>query len=264
MTRIDVSKRYYVYDNNELYEVGNGNMERGPNDVNAGIPFAYVYYFNAEFQPGLNRVHHTYTYRMSVIVGTPYSIEYKLTPAGRWAGGKIDDFTLIIRADKTAKHFLIYDKSFNGAKFTVAEGAGKVRSVNRSGISKQEVSLRNGAIKLHLANFHPEDELYINAVGVYECTDDNGVYHFGGFYERSSSMGLWVLKSETANVYPSDRDFLRRVARNLPYASRGHVFKDARLRKFFTSQWWYMPDPKYKDSDSDFTDVDREYINADF
>ena len=52
--------------------------------------------------------------------------------------------------------------------------------------------------------------------------------------------------------------------RQLPALCVRGVFKDARLRKFFTSQWWYMPDPKYKDSDSDFTDVDREYINADF
>jgi hypothetical protein len=38
------------------------------------------------------------------------------------------------------------------------------------------------------------------------------------------------------------------------------VFRDARLRRFFESQWWYMPDQDYKDDISDFTPVDHYYI----
>lgn len=59
---------------------------------------------------------------------------------------------------------------------------------------------------------------------------------------------------------PKDKAFCQRVLRNLPYAHRGHVFRDARLRRFFESQWWYMPDPNYKDDTSDFTPVDHYYI----
>ena len=70
LERIDTTKRYYVFDNNMLYEEG-FNAEEGDN-YKAGIAFAYVYYFNADFQPGLNKVHHTYTYRMSLTVGVPY------------------------------------------------------------------------------------------------------------------------------------------------------------------------------------------------
>ena len=63
-------------------------------------------------------------------------------------------------------------------------------------------------------------------------------------------------------VVPADKAFQKRVLRNLPYAHRGHVFKDARLKKFFESLWWYMPDPAYKDSTDDFTPIDYEYIKA--
>lgn len=38
-----------------------------------------------------------------------------------------------------------------------------------------------------------------------------------------------------------------RVLRNEIYARRGRIFKDANLQKYFESQAWYKPDPKFKD-----------------
>ncbi|MBR1620611.1 MAG: YARHG domain-containing protein [Prevotella sp.] len=43
------------------------------------------------------------------------------------------------------------------------------------------------------------------------------------------------------------------IVRNLPYANRGYVFKKKKLRKFFNSMWWYMPDSNYVPSTKDFT-----------
>lgn len=260
---VDTTKRYYVWDNNMLYEDdGNGDE---PVDYDLGIPFAYVYYFDADFQPGLNRVHHTYTYRMSTVVGVPYVLDYKLTPAGRWAGGTIGDFTLVIRADSTAKHFFVLDSTLREVDYVVTEGMGKVRPSKLWKEACREVSLRNGTIQLHISDFHPTGEFAIYGVGIYECVDDKGVYHFGATYDRSAPVCLWYdVSSGTYPVEPADKAFLRRVARNLPYAHRGHVFRDTRLRKYFESLWWYMPDPAYRDSDADFTDVDRQFINAGF
>ncbi len=53
----------------------------------------------------------------------------------------------------------------------------------------------------------------------------------------------------------------RRVAHNLPYAHRGHIFKDPVLNAYFRALWWYMPNTDYKDDQSDFTDVDRQYLS---
>lgn len=260
---IDTSRQYYVWDNNALYEVDNDDGNE-PVNWELGIPFSYVYYFDADFQPGLNRVHHTYTYRMSTVVGTPYVLDYKLTPAGRWAGGMIDDFTLIIRADSTAKHFLVLDTTLGKADYVVTEGMGKVRPSRLYGEDCREVTLRNGAIQLHVKDFRPMGELGVYGVGIYECVDKEGVYHFGATYDRSAPVCLWYNLGGEYKVEPADKAFLRRVARNLPYAHRGHVFRDASLRQFFEGQWWYMPDPDYKDSDADFTDTDRQFINAVF
>ncbi len=253
---IDTTKKYIVFDNNNLYEKGKSPMETGNYDD--GISYSYVYYFYADFKPGINRVHHTYTYRLSVVVGIPWLLDYKLTPASRWAGGKIDDFTLVVRVENTAKHFVIFDDAFPGAKYTVTEGTGKVRQNKLYDNPCHEFSLRNGTIKLHTTNFSPKEELGIQAVGVY--TLNNEPYRLGYSYDRTSSVFLWYGREEK----PSDAAFLTRVAHNLPYAHRGHVFRDKRLKAYFESLWWYMTDPNYKDSDSDFTDVDRQYIEAKF
>lgn len=260
LTKIKDLKRYYMWDNNWLYDTANADPKSAynvPIDYDAGIPFAYVYYFDADFQPGLNRVHHTYVYRMSTGVGFPYLVEYKLTPAARWAGGKIDDFTLTIRADSTAKHFFVYDSAFGDTPFVVGEGMGKMRRSSTYG-TPIEVSLRNGAITLHINNFTPQTELNIRGVG-YEGHYDGNACIAGGTYDRTD--GEYWCPYEGQQEVPADPAFRQRVIRNLPFANRGHVFRDKRLREYFEGLWWYMPDPDYKDDTSDFTPVDWECVN---
>lgn len=252
---IDTTKRYYVFDNNWIYDVSNDDGNE-PFDIDAGFPFTYVYYFDAEFKSGLNRVHHTYSYRMSYIAGIPYQVDYKLTPASRWAGGKIDDFTLVVRADNTAKHFMMSTLPFPEAEFKVVEGMGKIRKKNTFYGSGCEFSLRNGAVQLHLNDFSPQEELCIYSIDVYGNNNQ-----FGYSYDRSTDMYLWYDMNNNNSI---DKAFLKRIARNLPYANRGHVFSDPKLKEYFESLWWYMPDPNYKDSTDDFTEVDYKYINAKF
>ena len=240
--KLNPKKKYKVSDSGMLTEAGKDE----------DFSFAYVYYFEAEFQPGLNRIHHTYSYQMSIVVGIPYIIDYKLTPAGRWAGGKIGDFTLIVRADNTAKHFTIQDEPFPRGKFTVLEGTCKIRSTKIYDSPVHEFSLRNGAVQLHLKDYSPKADFSLSSVSPYDYEGAG----FGFTYDRAYG-GLWL------SLYDSelDRDaFLRRVAHNLPYANRGHVFKDDKLKAYFSSLWWYMPDPNYKDSTADFTKVDWEYV----
>ena len=55
-------------------------------------------------------------------------------------------------------------------------------------------------------------------------------------------------------------DFDVKVAHNLPYAHRGHVFKNKELKEYFENLWWYMPDAKYVDSQEDFTETDKEFL----
>ena len=252
---IDTTKQYEVW-GVQLFKKGFTPEE---SENAKGTDFAYVYYFNADFKPGLNRVHHTYTYRTSFSVGCPYVVDYKLTPATRWANGQIDDFTLVIRADNTAKHFSIPTEVFPSGFTPVSDGtAYKMRTSKLWDTPCYEFALRNGAITLHLTNFKPTKELSITGAGWDKCYE-NHLFHVAAAYDRSRSVilfeNIWAEELD-----PKDKAFCQRVLRNLPYAHRGHVFRDARLRRFFESQWWYMPDPNYIDDTSDFTPVDHYYI----
>ncbi len=221
------------------------------------IPFAYVYYFEATFKPGINKIQHTYKYTESNGVGFSYQIDYKLSPATRWANHQIDDFTLVIRADNTAKHFIIDEQAFNMAPWVLSEGEGKQRVTNHYDESLREFSLRNGAFTWHKTNFCPRSELTITSADEIYLFNDNAP--FGSFYDRGSSLELYYGEGRTQ--YTMEEGLRRRVAHNLPYAHRGHVFKDPVLNAYFRALWWYMPNPDYKDSQSDFTDVDRQYLS---
>lgn len=81
------------------------------------VAFAYAYYFDAHFKPGINKVHHTYQYKMSFNVSQKFDIPYWLTPAMRWANHKVDDFTLKIAAEENTE-FCLADTLFSSAPFT--------------------------------------------------------------------------------------------------------------------------------------------------
>ncbi|MBO4752151.1 MAG: YARHG domain-containing protein [Bacteroidales bacterium] len=235
---------------------------------------SYVYYFDAEFQPGLNKIHHTYRYAMSSNVIQPWVLDYSLTPASRWAGGKIDDFTLIVRSDKQHSHFFMPMSIIPEAECTVIDGWGKTRKKSYSdrygsfswrksysdsddiymdfdSLDCYEVSVRNGAVSWHKKDFRPELELVLYGANFGDEVRD--------YYHDLNYDYPFEYFTSYDNTY--DKELLRRVARNMPYAQHGRVFKDQKLKEFFESLWWYMPDPNYKGSDN-FSKKDWLYINV--
>ena len=247
ITPIDMSKYELSDMATTVHPVGNDTLF---------IPFAYVYYFEATFKPGLNKVRHTYKYTASNGVGFTYQIDYKLTPATRWANHQIDDFTLIIRADHTAKHFILDEQTFNMAPWVLTEGEGKQRITTYYDEPYREFSLRNGAFTWHKTNYCPKDELTITSADQIYLFNDNA--KFGSFYDRSSTLELYY--GEQRTEYTMEEKLRRRITHNLPYAHRGHVFKDPVLKAYFQSLWWYIPNPNYVDNQDDFTDCDRKYL----
>ena len=219
--------------------------------------FACAYCFDAVFKPGLNRVRHTYRYLMSQTVGNIYEIPYWLTPAMRWAGGEIADFTLRIKAENTAKHFCIDDSLFSAAKPVIAKGKGKTRYTNYYDTKIREVTLRNGTVEWHCYNFVPSDDINIYSADLMLTFNEKSTV--GCFYDRSERFHPIV-----PNYFCEPGELTakqRRIIRNLPYASRGYVFKDASLRSYFNSQWWYMPDASWNGSTDDFLPNEWKLIN---
>ena len=237
------------------------------------VDYTYVYSFNPTFKKGENIVHHTYTYDTSYGAGLAFSIDYKLTPAIRWANKQIDDFTLIIEAPNTAKHFLVYSAKdyfiyndiFADSSFEINSGVGKTRKNtfhipgrDKETINVEEVTIRNGSVKWHKENFVPSDEMYIISA---EDIKDWRSYKLGDTYDRGKSHYEDLIYFHATYLSSSQA---KRILRNLPYAHRGHIFKDKKLKNYFESQWWYMPDPSYDDSTKDFTEYEWKYVNGKF
>jgi hypothetical protein len=227
------------------------------------VDYTYVYSFNPTFKKGENIVHHTYSYDTSNGIELTFGIDYKLTPAIRWANKQIDDFTLIIEAPNTAKHFLIYnDDIFADSSIEINSGVGKTRKnsyiYDKKTINVEEVTIRNGSAKWHKENFVPSDELFIRSAEILKDWHSNKL---GDIYDRGETY-YNDLKYNHANLVSSPQ--AKRILRNLPYAHRGHIFKDKNLKNYFESLWWYMPDPSYDDSTKDFTKYEREYIKGKF
>ena len=268
-----MTKRYSVNKGEGLH-IERVNSKMVPKDEEDYLflsDYSYTYYFDATFVPGTNTIHHTYIYDMSYSVCASYELVYSLTPAKRWAGGSIGDFTLIIKAENTVKHFLMDEAAFGGApRMTVTSGMGKYRGNTfvtppddddpESGSSYTEICIRNGAIEYHSANFKPEDELFlvcdpckVSYDEKFEMKDNLGYFYDPRVY--SIDYMSTIEEDEKPAIYKD-------VMRNLPFAARGYVFKRQDLRNYFSKQWWYMPDPNYKADVKSLTKQERERIEA--
>ena len=228
------------------------------------INHAYAYIFKAAFKEGKNTVHHTYRYNMSGGVYQHFNVPYWLLPAMRWANHQIDDFTLRIKVEKTSKQFCLQnDDMWKGAQWQVTSGTGKMHVIKgawENGTEYVEFSLRNGTVEWHGRNFRPNSDFSILSPDqVLFYRDD---FKLGRFYDRTATVLLPFEKMTGEDQAKGSTNGIlnSRILRNLPYASRGYVFKDQKLAAYFKSLWWYMPDPSWQQSTADFTEEEKEWI----
>ena len=233
----------------------------------------FVYHFNAHFRPGLNIIQHTYDFDLSYqqdysdkgYEGTEDFFPYILTAANRWANHQIDDFTLIVNMGDRAS-FHISPTFFESAGEWTFQGTGKY-SVNiiKDGKEYSEFHVRQGSIKFHKENFHPDGELLL--------TD---LYRGFPFYAENTSADniLETLKSKFYPLYISDytiekwKETLyntytseqRRILKNLPFAYRGYIFKDKSLQEYFECANWYIPDPDYNADMDKLSDAEKKWV----
>lgn len=230
-------------------------------DKETPLEYAYVYSFKAHFKPGINIVRHSYTYDESYGVGHSFWIDYKLTPATRWANHQIDDFTLRITAKGTAKHFIVETKPFAGTDvdMKIVSGKGRTRMMpwgfDESDGKVYELSVRNAVVEWHVKNFSPKHELWISSADVLlmsgNVSDEKVYYDCGVHYAPS-----YIVPDKSTSLN-------RRIYRNLPFAIRGYKFNDPKLKNFFNSQWWYLPDPKYNPSkDRSLSKRERKIVHG--
>lgn len=263
------SKKWY---GDEDFNYGENYITNGKDTVEVT---AYAYLFKADFKMGMNTVHHAYKYKISGGLSANFEIPYILTPCTRWANHQVDHFTLRIATPSTAKHFYLQDDVLSKTPFKVTSGMGKVRSgviessFEGGAAHYQEISLRNGVVECQIKNFKPEKNLSIISTDYLlmmyrneHNNEDLSIYYNRGWMYYPVA---YVDYEEFYGKAPASEDeaeaLYRRIMRNLPYADRGYVFKDSRLRRFFEAQWWYMPDPSWVMSADDFTKTDWRFIN---
>ena len=262
-------------------------------ELDSVVLYAYAYYFDAHFQPGKNTIHHRYRYRMSVTVLQRFTIDYKLTPATRWAGGRIGDFTLLINAEAAVTQFCVFDEVFGDQPAYTIDGTGRYRHRPRKPRTADddeyydlyygngaytEFSIRGGTVRYHATNFAPTDELHIFSADafnfapadIYDTEDKLLEYKLRGdfvadYYDSESNFPQVLYVLPFGNPFftlPDGRSLpTERVLRNMPFAARGYVFKDKDLQRFFEARWWYVPDTSYVPDVGRLSQHEQEFLN---
>lgn len=224
----------------EIDEARSGNYLWNP-QINDGIPISFVYHFSADFKPGVNVVRHRYRYLMCQSAYCRYELDYKLSPAMRWANHQIDDFTLRIQTRDVPLHFMMEDNLFSQAIPPRITGTGKWRrrtvlNGNRNDVARVcEYFLRDAVLEYRVRNYRPGAELYLFSA---DCTDTGVFTRPTDYYALRNRLGGYT-------EFPLTETLYRRV-RNLPFALRGYIFKNKMLSDYFHSQWWYIPDQSYQ------------------
>lgn len=201
--------------------------------------FYYVYHFNATFQPGENRLVHTYKFRLSGSVDYLYNFEYILTAANRWANNKIDDFTLNIDMGDY-QDFYINPTFFRSVDEWSVNGIGKkvdgfMKEYRHSnGQNAAAFFVQKGIVQFKKKDFHPESELFLF----------NPRYLT---YQEPFGLDTYLPLSTDAGVYfdeVTDENAIK-VLQNLPYARRGYIFNNSVLKSYYENVPWYIPNKGY-------------------
>lgn len=201
--------------------------------------FYYVYHFNATFQPGENRLVHTYKFRLSGSVDYLYNFEYILTAANRWANNKIDDFTLTIDMGDYQDFYInptffksVNEWSVNGIGEKVDGFMKEYRHSN--GENAAAFFVQKGTIQFKKKNFHPNGELFLFKPRFYLISN---VFSMENNLPFNKDLVVFFDEIENENAL--------KILQNLPYARRGYIFSNSVLKSYYEKMPWYIPNKDY-------------------
>lgn len=231
-------------------------------------PYKYVYYFNAPFKSGINRLKHRYQFDSASSVATKSELSYVLTAANRWENQQIEDFTLNIYWGNSF-NLLLKNTFFNNLKDWTSNGTLMIEG------KKMDYAKKRGTVEItndYLAfestgdtltfkkkNFHPMGELYLfvprNDSYKHNYDGDRLNYHY---CLKDLSLSYDELLANCSNL----NTFEQKILRNLPFAKRGYVFHDKEVQAYYEGyQNWYQPNPQYKANMKDFSEAEVNWVN---
>ena len=253
----------------------NGKVELNYRDFL--FDYVYVNYFDAKFNPGINKIHHTYSFPFSGTNDVPLDFQYILTAANRWANSQIDDFTLIIDMGDFRDYY-INQTFFKGTKNW--NDAALLYLCNPYADDMEEMGMHIGRGhedgSLHVRtkeaplvykqkDFRPKGELMIWG-NHNEYSSEQGFYEY---YSVLSDTGVFDIKEHALwyafhhhknDLRFAKDEFTLQVLRNFPFAIRGYAFKNKKLRNYYRGYGWYQPDPNCKLTAADLPDDELEWM----
>jgi hypothetical protein len=228
-----------MYYQNEKFKTVSEAEIKSISDIN-NVDFKYVYYFEPLFNKGITTIDHSYLLKLSGSVDLKYQFTYILTAATRWANNQIDDFTLILDLGEF-QHFYIPMSFFDTATAWTFLGQGKIKSfsdtrLDENGIPTAEVISQNGQLIFQQLNFKPKDELSIYAWNFFGACEN---------FDPAQCDLPFDINDQQHIDFPND-EMSQKILRNLPFARRGYIFKNANLQAYYESMNWYIPNPDYE------------------
>ena len=223
----------------------------------------YLYTFHAIFVKGENKIHHTYSYDLLPSNFSLWNLEYELSPASHWKGGKIGKFTLRVECPNTAKHFRVDCEDLNGTYPIFTKGVGKYKHDTWYCEPEKSltISMRDAVAQWTMYNYSPKKRLDIYAVA---STYNLDIYNDFMTADCHINVPYGYTYDRNPRFEPIDGNLKgqSRILRNIPYAHRGYIFKTKSMKKVFEKLWWYIPDSTYVPDMSDFTKKEIEFING--
>ncbi|MEM7163678.1 MAG: YARHG domain-containing protein [Bacteroidota bacterium] len=213
----------------------------------------FVFLFEMTFEPGLNRITHSYSFPASRNVSFDQIYNYILRTGSKWASRKIKDLTINIDMGKNS-FFFVHDIFGQGAKWSHI-GAGKVtdkRFDYYDSDSCRMVRTLNGYLQIQVADYQPTKNIEFGIV------NNDSFVCIPLDYEKLMSKEVVSLgHMQLESSYSASQ---LRLKRNTVYAQYGYAFKSADLRSYFSQFAWYMPDPNLKMEDIKLSEKEKNYI----
>ncbi|MBK8809782.1 MAG: YARHG domain-containing protein [Acidobacteria bacterium] len=220
----------------------------------------WVYYFQATFKKGVNRIRHTYRFRGSVSVEMQREFDYQITTGKRWANRRIDDFELQIHPDNGIYMIIAsFQKNGTPAGWKII-GDGTMPAETRGRFSDDGPKIRmfhlnSGYLQFNAKNFKPDNDLFFGEynwpagwTSVWcgfgrECAERESLEKVARYFHMNPYDG--ILDEDFEALSAKEVKFVR----NYYFALRGLPFRDPELRRFYERFFWYRPIESLKTTD---------------
>lgn len=219
----------------------------------------FVYFFTIRFQPGLNKIHHTYEYKAAGGVDIVFQLYYRITTGKMWANHEIGDFRMELEAGNHA-FVLPWSLQQDGSKAAwKLEGSGKIGTEKKRIYDREVCWARtlDGKVVLTAKHFRPDYDL-----NFFEP-------RFFGMYLTGLSAVFNDPKKDTlgSNIYGIDSAMISNMAdwelqalRNYLYAMAGYAFSNPKWKAYFEKQDWYFGFPELKKPEAWFNETQTEVM----